>query len=156
MSDSTERSPNSPGSRDSAPAPKSGTQTLEIRYLRSLDFLQSSWNCIVRRFKAKRLARKVDSPHWQDVARPGRRFVRVKFDQQYGWRKYITPGWEWYCSNCHDYSIITVGMMPRIIKEWEVESADLRARGFAVQIQPKPVLARVRCPNCHFKTGDPQ
>jgi hypothetical protein len=149
---STNPTPDPAGLSNPSTSPESSTQTPCIPWLRFLDFSQSLWNRTRKALKARRKW----GVDWRNCVRPGRRFVRLKFDEQHGWRHYVTPGWEWNCWNCKDYSIITEGMMPKLIAEWENEADVLRSRGFERHIKPKPTAQTARCPNCRAGTGEPE
>ncbi len=125
---------------------------IDLVLLRFLDFFGSFF-----RFNKKRILSQWKwGARWPDFVRSGRKLVRVQFDEQYGWRKYSEPGWEWICQNCKEYSIITDSMVPKLIKDWESESADLRSRGNERYIRPRPTAQTARCPNCRFSPGDPE
>ncbi len=93
---------------------------------------------------------------WRDSERPGRRFVRTRYVADRGWFQLQTPGWEWVCPNCKEYSLITAKMMPGIIEEWRRNSENLRHRRFERNIQPMPIPSSVGCTNCCYRPGAPE
>ena len=133
-----------------------------LRWLRFLDWAQSAANRARKYLKYRFLSEKNGGgPLWRDCTRAGRRFVRVRFNpldaSGRAWRHYETPGWEWNCPNCHDYSIITAGMLKRIQDEWLDQALRLKDRGLEAHIKPRPTTgARVGCPNCKYLPGDPE
>jgi hypothetical protein len=145
----------------------SANSTILIRWYRFLDWLQSTWN-ISRKTLAKR---RRWGAQWRDKVRPGRQYSRVEevalpyipqgefAGPQYRIRP--EPGWEWWCPNCKEYSLITESMMPEILKEWNESilrmTAKYHEKGVKVPaIPPPPTPATAGCPNCKYRPGAPE
>ncbi len=150
-----------------------------IPWYRFLDWLQSAWN-ISRKTIA---GRRKWGAGWRDKVRPGRHYTRLRrrFELECGampgvrdekflqstaeersqWAIRSQPGWEWFCPNCKDYSLITQSMMPEIMKEWNESilrmTAKAHEKGVRVPaIPPAPTPATAGCPNCKYRPGAPE
>jgi hypothetical protein len=144
-----------------------------IRWYRFLDWLQSTWNT-----SRKTLAgRRKWGAQWRDKVRPGRTHTRVEFSPlgfdhgeidvavapglHAAYRIRPEPGWEWFCPNCKEYSLITESMMPEILREWNESiqrmTAKANEKGVKVPaIPPPPTPAMAGCPNCKYRPGAPE
>jgi hypothetical protein len=137
-----------------------------IQWYRFLDWLQSAWNTSRKTLAGHRRW----GSQWRDKVRPGRHHTRVFYDdvdisadptRGFGWKLRPEPGWEWYCPNCKEYSIITESMMPEILKEWresiERMLAKYHDKGLQVPaIPPQPTPATAGCTNCKYRPGAPE
>jgi len=161
----------------STPAPSTQDQpTLKIQYYRLLDFLQSKFNRTRKEISSKQQW----GPEWRNYVRPGRTYTRVIFSPigfDHGWKEFEDiakngedlhaeyrirpePGWEWYCPNCHEYSLITEAMMPELQAKWAnmAQQAVIEAKqtGVKLSIPPMPTASRANCPNCRYRPGAPE
>jgi hypothetical protein len=137
----------------------------EIRWYRFLDWLQSAWNRS-RKTLVGSLKWGLD---WRDKTRRGRNCTRVEFSpvgfevtpSTPAYRIRPEPGWEWWCPNCREYSIITESMMPEILKEWDATIARMFAKASEKHVKmpaipPPPTPATAGCPNCKYRPGAPE
>ncbi len=143
-----------------------------ITWYRFLDWLQSTWNVSWKTIAGRRKWGAV----WRDKVRPGRKHscieridIPIPEDANYSeWKLNSAvysirpePGWEWWCPNCHVYSIVTQSMMPEILKEWNESilrmTAKANEKGLKVPaIPPPPTAATAGCPNCKYRPGVPE
>jgi hypothetical protein len=143
-----------------------------ILWYRFLDWLQSTWNTSRKTIAGRRRW----GSQWRDKVRPGRTHTRVEridiaLPEAYNYADWkarnagyairIQPGWEWWCPNCKEYSLITKSMMPEILKEWregiERMLAKYNEKGVkAPAIPPPPTPATAGCTNCKYRPGAPE
>jgi hypothetical protein len=129
---------------------------MKVAWFRFLDFLQSRMNQAGKEILHKRKL----GPRWRDYVRPGRRYTRViaippsapAEELRYAIRE--TPGWEWYCPQCHTYSLISEGDMPEVLNDWAKLCENAIKQGFKVPV--KPTMATAGCTNCKFRPGEPE
>jgi hypothetical protein len=143
-----------------------------IRWYRFLDWLQSAWNTSRKTIAGRRRW----GSQWRDKVRPGRTCTRVeRIDipipeaANYAeWKLNSAvysirpePGWEWWCPNCKEYSLITESMMPEILTEWQEGVKRMIAKAYekgipAPTIPPPPTPATAGCTNCKYRPGAPE
>jgi hypothetical protein len=147
-----------------------------ILWCRFLDWLQSAWNLSHKTL----YCRARWGAQWRDKVRPGRTCTRVEFFPD-GHEDYIQltpeykrtathhpfyrlraePGWEWWCPNCKEYSLITESMMPEILQEWREGIARMLAKAHEKGVQTPaipatPTPATAGCTNCKYRPGAPE
>jgi hypothetical protein len=144
-----------------------------ISWYRFLDMLQSFWNTS----RKTAIGRRKWGAEWRDKVRPGRTYSRVEFSPigfdrgeidiavaiglHAEYRIRPEPGWEWFCPNCKEYSLITESMMPEILKEWNdsILRMTIKAKEKGIRVPPVPPMptpATAGCPNCRYRPGAPE
>jgi hypothetical protein len=148
-----------------------------ISWYRFLDMLQSFWNTSRKTLRGRRKW----GSEWRDKVRPGRTYRRVEFNPMgfpptpftdssgnegvlhlnSAYRIRPEPGWEWFCPNCKEHSLITESMMPDILKDWNTSIQRMvnkaLEKGIRVPpVPPVPTPATAGCPNCRYRPGAPE
>jgi hypothetical protein len=131
-----------------------------IQFYRFLDWLQSTWN----RSRKTLAGRRRWGAQWRDKVRPGRTYTRVYDIEPLHSCEYFfrpEPGWEWFCPNCKDYSLITESMMPAILEEWKASIARMAEKYQRLGVKmpaipPEPTAVMAGCPNCKYRPGAPE